>query len=106
MSWILQKKSEFAQIESVNRQLKKAKSPKTLENWTNSLYAFFKFIQINPDEFVKLGKDKIEDLIESYVDCQKERAQRNEINPNGIESLVSPLINFLYPIGLSFLLFI
>ena len=94
-SIIPQNRCEFVKIESINRQLKKAKSPNTYDNWKNSLYLFFKFIQIHPDEFVKLGKDKIEDLIESYVDYLKQRASSKEINPNSVESFVSPLVKFL-----------
>lgn len=45
MSWQIPTRNEFVKVESVNRQLKKAKSPKTYANWKNQLYSFFKFIK-------------------------------------------------------------
>ena len=68
-------KEEFVKIESINRQLKRAKSPRTYINWMNSLYKFFKVIDTFPDDFVRLSKDEIEDRIEAYVDSLKQIAK-------------------------------
>lgn len=96
MDWIVPNdKNEFAKIESINRQLKKAKSPKTEANWKHALCHFFKFVKIHPDEFVKMEKSKIEDVIESYTDSLKIKVQNNELNPNSIQAKVSPLVKFL-----------
>ena len=55
MSWeIPNDRNEFAKIESINKYLKKAKSPSTLKHWKYSLYEFFDFIKIHPDDFIKL----------------------------------------------------
>ena len=96
MSWqISNDKNEFAKIESINRYLKRAKNSSTYRNWKYPLYDFFKFIKIHPDEFIKLENSKKEDLIESYVDYLKEKVSRNEVNPNSIITLVTPLKKFL-----------
>jgi len=92
---IPQDKNEFTKIESVNRYLKKAKSPATHRNWKYSLYDFFKFVKIHPDDFIKIDNSTKEDLIESYVDHLKERVKRNEINPNIIITQVTPIKKFL-----------
>ena len=88
-------KEDFVKIESINRQLKRAKSPSTYTNWMNSLYKFFKFNDIFPDEFVKLPKNEIEDHIESYVDHLKEIAKKEGTNTNSIPPYVNPLVSFL-----------
>jgi site-specific recombinase XerD len=88
-------RNEFAKIESINKYLKKAKSPSTLKNWKYSLYDFFEFVKIHPDDFIKLEKTKIEDLIESYVDHLKDRVKQNQVNPNSIITMVYPLKKFL-----------
>ena len=96
MSWeIPNDRNEFAKIESINKYLKKAKSPSTLKNWKYSLNEFFDFIKIHPDDFIKLENTTIEDLIESYVDHLNDRVKQNEVNPNSIVTLVHPLKNFL-----------
>lgn len=88
-------KEEFVNIASINRQLKRARAPSTYTNWMNALYKFFKFINISPDDFVKLSKDTIEDHIESYVDHLKERANKEGTSPNSIPFYVNPLVSFL-----------
>jgi integrase len=88
-------RNEFAKIESVNKYLKKAKTPSTYQYWMYNIYDFFKFVKIHPDEFVKLDRVKIEDLIESFVDFLKDRVEKNELNPNSVQTLVVPLKKFL-----------
>lgn len=88
-------KEEFVKIQSINRQLKRAKSPSTYTNWMNSLYKFFKVIDIFPDDFVKLSKNEIEDHIEAYVDNLKQIAKKEGTNTNSIPCYVNPLISFL-----------
>ncbi|MDE1819122.1 MAG: site-specific integrase [Thaumarchaeota archaeon] len=96
MNWIVpDDKNEFVKIESINRYLKKAKAPTTYKYWKYNLYDFFEFIKIHPDQFVKFDRNKIEDLIESYVDYLKARVGHNEINPNSVEIIVVPLKKFL-----------
>jgi integrase len=96
MNWeIPGDKNEFTAIDSINKYLKKAKAPATYKYWMYNLYYFFKFIKIHPDEFVKLDRNKIEDLIESYVDYLKERVECDEVNPNSVEIMVVPLKKFL-----------
>lgn len=92
---ITKDRKEFATIDSIHKYLKRAKAPATCKYWMYNLYDFFEFINIHPDEFVKLDCNKIEDLIESYVDYLKERVGRNEINPNSVEIMVVPLKKFL-----------
>jgi hypothetical protein len=84
-------KEEFVKIESINRQLKRAKSSSTYTNWMNSLYKFFKVIDISPDDFVKLSKNEIEDHIEAYVDNLKQIAKNEGTNTNSIPCYVNPL---------------
>jgi integrase len=88
-------KEEFVTIPSINKQLKRAKSPSTYTNWMNSLYRFFKVVDIFPDDFVKLPKNKIEDHIEAYVDYLKQNAQKEGTNTNSIPAYVNPLASFL-----------
>ncbi len=88
-------KEEFAKMDSINKQLKRAKSKSTHTNWVNALYKFFKTVDILPDDFVKLPKDKIEDTIEKYVDHLKERASQEGTSPNSLPCYVNPLISFL-----------
>lgn len=88
-------KNEFAKIESINRYLKKAKTPATHKNWKYSLCDFFEFIKIHPDDFLKIDNSTKEDIIESYIDYLKDRVKRNEVNPNSIVTLVHPLKKFL-----------
>jgi len=88
-------KEEFVKIESINRQLKRAKSSSTYTNWMNSLYKFFKVIDISPDDFVKLSKNEIEDHIEAYVDNLKQIAKNEGTNTNSIPCYVNPLVSFL-----------
>lgn len=90
-----QNKNEFATIISVSKLLKTARSEITRGNWRNSLYHFFNFTEIHPDEFVKLDKQFIEEKIISYVDHLKERVGKGELNPNTIVPFVSPLVGFL-----------
>jgi integrase len=82
-------------IGSINKYLKKAKASTTYKYWMYNLYDFFEFIKIHPDEFVKLDRDNIEDLIESYVDHLKKRVERGEVNPNSVQIMVVPLKKFL-----------
>ncbi len=96
MDWAMPTdRSEFTKIESINKYLKKAKAPTTYKYWKYNLCDFFEFVKIHPDEFIKLDRYKIEDLIESYVDYLKERVQRNEVNPNSVQIMVVPLKKFL-----------
>lgn len=88
-------RNEFAKIESVYRYLKKARSPATFNNWKYSLYDFFEFAKIHPDQFIKLDNSTKEDIIETYVDYLKGRVNQNEVNPNSIITLVNPLKKFL-----------
>jgi integrase len=96
MTWTIpEDRNEFAKIESVNRYLKKAKTPSTHKYWKYNLYDFFEFVKIHPDEFIKIDCAKVEDLIESYVDYLKERVRLNEVNPNSVEILVVPMKKFM-----------
>lgn len=96
LTWTIpEDRDEFAKIESIARYLKKAKTLSTYKYWKYNLYDFFEFIKIHPDEFVKLGSDKIEDLIEAWVDHLKVRVKDGELNPNSVEILVVPLKKFL-----------
>lgn len=88
-------KEEFVKIESINRHLKRAKASSTHTNWMNSLYKFFKVIDIFPDDFVRLSKNEIEDHIEAYVDNLKQRAKKEGTNTNSIPCYVNPLVSFL-----------
>jgi len=88
-------KEEFVKIESINRQLKRAKSSSTYTNWMNSLYKFFKVRDIFPDDFVRLTKNEIEDHIEAYVDKLKQSAKEEGTNTNSIPCYVNPLVSFL-----------
>lgn len=88
-------KEEFAMMDSINRQLKRARSKTTHTNWFHALYKFFNTVNILPDDFVKLPKDKIEDIIEKYVDHLKERTIKENTSPNSIPCYVNPLISFL-----------
>lgn len=45
-------RAEFEQIESVNTHLKREKSERTKMNSRNSLFMFFNFVELSPDEFV------------------------------------------------------
>lgn len=88
-------KDEFVKLESINRHLKKAKSPRTYSNWKQSLYKFFRVINIIPDDFIRLSKNEIEDHIEAYVDQLKETAKKEGTNTNSIPTYVNPLVSFL-----------
>ena len=88
-------KEEFVKTESINKQLKRAKSSSTYTNWMNSLYKFFKVIDILPDDFVRLSKNDIEDHIEFYVDNLKQMAKKEGTNTNSIPCYVNPLVSFL-----------
>lgn len=57
---------------------------------------FFDFVEISPDEFVKLSKDEIERLIESYVDYLKTKVASKELHPNTVKPYADPLERFLF----------
>lgn len=96
MAWTIPNdRKEFVHIESIDRYLKKAKTPSSYDNWKYSLYDFFEFVGIHPDDFVKLDRGTLEDLIEHYVDHLKERVSKKDLNPNSIENLVLPLKKYL-----------
>lgn len=89
-------RNEFEKVESVGRHLKREKSQSTTMNSRNALFMFFNFIGIHPDEFVKLSKDEIERLIESYVDYLKTKVKNGSLHPNTIRAYVDPLERFLF----------
>jgi integrase len=96
LTWAISKdRQEFVKIESINRYLKKAKAPSSYDNWKYSLYDFFEYVGIHPDEFIILERSKIEDLIESYVDSLNDRVKKKDLNPNSVVNLVLPLKKFL-----------